>query len=175
MKPLYLFFVLIMAFFGQYLWAASVEVALGPVVKEQQSQAGSYWVQLVAVKKAEAVDRVKKENPQLNIAFHTDKNGLIRVLAGPYANDKEADVAKSKMGKSKAFVRFIKDNPEIQKAQQPQQAQQPKVVKQASANPVKSFIEGEKQDCAKAATQPSAGNEDCPCCLHIRNNTLIRH
>ena len=54
--------IFILAFLGQCVWAASTEVALGPVVKKQQSQDGSYWIQLVAVKKAEAVDRVKKEN-----------------------------------------------------------------------------------------------------------------
>jgi len=170
MKALRYSIVLFLVFFAQCLSAASVEVALGPVVKKQQSQEGSYWVQLVAVKKAEAVNRVKKENPQLNIAFHTDKNGLKRVLAGPYATFEEADFAKRKMGKSKAFIRFIKHNPEVQKSQQPQ------ATDQASANPVKSFIEAEKQECAKAATQPQTeNNTDCPCCLHIRNNTLIRH
>jgi len=170
MKPLHLLVLCVTALFGQYLSAASEAVALGPVVKKQQSQAGSYWIQLVAVKKAEAVDRVKKANPDLNIAYHTDNNGLKRVLAGPYATYDEADTAKRKMGKSKAFVRFIKHQ------FQPPVAQPPKPVASASANPVKSYIEREKEECAESVSQQQAGEHaECVCCLHIRNNTLIRH
>ena len=162
--------VLVLVFFSQWLSAASVQMALGPVVKQQQSQDGTYWIQLAAVKKADAVDRVKKANPRLNIAFHTDENGLKRVLAGPYASYEQADSVKKKIGKAKAFVRFIKNQEEAQKVQEP------KPPKNNTENPVKAFIDQEKQECAEAATQQQSGdNEACACCLHIRNNTLIRH
>jgi hypothetical protein len=170
MSSLRYLFVLMMTIFSHSLVAASTEVVLGPVVKEQQPQDGSYWIQLVAVKKADAVDRVKKANPDLNIAFHTDKNGLKRVLAGPYASYKQADSVKRKMGKAGAFVRFIKKQPQAQKTQAP------KTAKNDAVNPVKSFIDQEKQECAKAGTQQqSVESAECVCCLHIRNNTLIRH
>lgn len=175
MKALRYSVVLLLVFFSQWLSAASVEVALGPVVKQQQSQAGSYWIQLVAVNRTEAVDQVKKANPDLNIAYHTDNKGLKRVLAGPYASYEEAFSVKRKMGKSRAFVRFIKQQPQSPK-NQPQKSQPPKPVINASANPVKSYIDQEKQECTEAATQPpSEKNAECVCCLHIRNNTLIRH
>jgi len=165
----YLLF-LIMVIFSQWLVAASAEVVLGPVVKQQQSLDGSYWIQLAAVKKADAVDRVKKANPDLNIAFHTDKNELKRVLAGPYATYDQADSVKRKMGKAKAFIRFIINQPVAQKSQAP------KTASDDAVNPVTSFIDQQKQECARAGTQQqSAENADCVCCLHIRNNTLIRH
>lgn len=170
MKALRYSVVLVLAVFSQWLSAASTEVALGSVVKKQQPQEGSYWIQLAAVKKSDAVDRFNKANPGLTIAFHTDKNGLKRVLAGPYDSYKQADSAKRKMGKAKAFVRFIKNQPVAQKNQQS------KPAKNDPVNPVKSFIDKEKQECAEAATkQQSAENAECVCCLHIRNNTLIRH
>ncbi|NNJ90551.1 MAG: SPOR domain-containing protein [Gammaproteobacteria bacterium] len=162
--------VLMMAIFSHWLVAASTEVALGPVVKEQQPQDGSYWIQLVAVKKADAVDRVKKANPDLKIAFHTDTNGLKRVLAGPYASYQQADSVKRKMGKARAFIRFIKNQPAAQKKQAPETANND------AENPVKSFIDQEREECARTSTQQQSGNDtECICCLHIRNNTLIRH
>ncbi len=161
MKTLRYAYFLFLALCSQWLWAASSEVLLGPVIKEQQSQDGSYWIQLAAVKKADAVDRLKKANPDLNIAFHTDNNGLKRVLAGPYESYSQAESAKRKMGKAEAFVRFIK-----------RQA----AAEAASINPVQDFIDREKQECSEAVKQQQPGeNAKCPCCLHIRNNTLIRH
>ena len=184
------FFVSILLF-SQFISAASVQVALGPVVKKQQAQSGSYWVQLAAVKQMDGVERIRKSNPGLKIAFHTDNKGLKRVLAGPYESFRQADTARVRMGKGNAFIRFIKKQvaalkpvskqPDLKKPEpqkpEPQKAEVQQAARSVPSSPVKSFIEKEKQECAEAGktVKQSASDADCVCCIHIRNNTLIRH
>jgi hypothetical protein len=146
--------------------SASATGALGMVVRGQQAQQGTYWVQLAAVSNASAAEKIRTAYPKLEIQAYTDKSGLTRVVAGPYDSYQQAVALKNDISRQKAFVRFV---PKPKKA---------KADNNTTGTAVEKFIAKEKADC-KQAVAPRQGSADsgreCVCCVHIRNNTLIRH
>lgn len=77
---------MVLVLLASTLVAEPVKFILGPIVTAQQSQPGSYWLQLAALKKAPDLQQMQSRYPGLTLALHSDDRGLNRLLAGPYAN-----------------------------------------------------------------------------------------
>lgn len=146
---------------------------LGIIVSEQQKlvgdkQVGQYWVQLGALSNLNGVNAMQQQYSALKIYYHQDAKGILRVLAGPYASYKQANELRLKIGKRKAFIRFT---------QLPKTSAKSEVFNDKQ---LQKFISDKKTICSDTVKTMNKGissagkkSENCPCCLHIRNNQII--
>jgi len=156
---------------------ASSQHLLGFVVTKEQNNEGYYWLQVAALKNASSIEKKLQGDGVNHYKIHNDSKGLKRIILGPYASFDKATQVKRQLeikGYNGLFIRF-ENKKVVQKATSQADASTAPLIDHSNTV-VSDFIKNEKIICNEITKKGSTPNQvNCVCCLHIKNNNLIKH